>query len=498
MSESKVISWPASWEVVNFSSVVENISTNGKKLNQKQYLTDGEFPVIDQGKEGVGGRTDRRELLVEAKFPVVVFGDHTRVVKFVKHPFVPGADGVKVLQPNGYIKPLLLKYIAEYLSISIKDKGYARHYQWVAKELIGIPPEKEQHRIVAKIEELFSELDKGIESLKAAREQLKVYRQSLLKHAFEGKLTEQWRKDNADKLEIADELLARIQREREARYQKQLEDWKKAVKEWEGLGCNGNRPSKPREFQVPSKLIPAEIYERKTLPEIWGWSKIGFLFDVFVGSTPSRKNQSFWNGDIPWVSSGEVSFCDICDTKEKITALGYENASTELHPVGTVMLAMIGEGKTRGQAAILKVPAAHNQNTAAIRVSETNCSSKLLYYYLLFQYESTRKLGSGNNQKALNKSRVSEMLTPIIPALEQNEIVVVLDSQLSIIEKQVSDINEYINKSESLRQAILKKAFSGQLVPQDPNDEPASELLKRIAEEKSPNGSDRKSRHSNA
>ena len=91
----------------------------------------------------------------------------------------------------------------------------------------------EQRRIVAKIEELFSELDKGIESLKAARAKLNIYRQAVLKHAFEGKLTAQWREENKDKLETPEQLLARIKQEREARYEQQLQEWKAAVKEWE-------------------------------------------------------------------------------------------------------------------------------------------------------------------------------------------------------------------------------------------------------------------------
>ncbi|MFZ2406770.1 MAG: restriction endonuclease subunit S [Methylobacter sp.] len=93
---------------------------------------------------------------------------------------------------------------------------------------VPLPPTNEQHRIVAKIEELFSELDKGIENLKTARSQLNVYRQALLKHAFEGKLTAQWRAENQDKLETADSLLKRIQHERAERYQQQLADWEKS------------------------------------------------------------------------------------------------------------------------------------------------------------------------------------------------------------------------------------------------------------------------------
>src|SRR5690554_1843909 len=101
----------------------------------------------------------------------------------------------------------------------------------ITSYIFNLPSSLEQQRqVVAKIEELFSELDNGIAALKAAREQLKVYRQAILKHAFEGKLTAQWRKDNADKLESPEQLLTRIQQEREARYQHQLEEWKVAVK----------------------------------------------------------------------------------------------------------------------------------------------------------------------------------------------------------------------------------------------------------------------------
>jgi type I restriction enzyme, S subunit len=93
---------------------------------------------------------------------------------------------------------------------------------------IWLPPLNEQYSIVAKIEALFSELDKGIESFKTAREQLKIYRQALLKHAFSGKLTEQWRAENQSKLETVEALLQRIQTEREQRYQQQLKDWEKS------------------------------------------------------------------------------------------------------------------------------------------------------------------------------------------------------------------------------------------------------------------------------
>ena len=168
-------------------------------------------------------------------------------------------------------------------------------------------------------------------------------------------------------------------------YQQQLDDWKEAVKQWEAKGKKGKRINKPRQFLTPEVITQEELEKLVNLPNNYKWCKVGHLFDVYVGATPSRKNLDYWGGLIPWVSSGEVAFCYINNTDEKITEDGYINTSTQIHPIGTVMLAMIGEGKTRGQAASLNIESAHNQNTAAIRVSETDCSTTLFYYYLLYQ-----------------------------------------------------------------------------------------------------------------
>ena len=347
-----------------------------------------------------------------------------------------------------------------------------------------VAPTAEQHRIVAKIEELFSELDKGIESLKTARAQLKVYRQALLKHAFEGKLTAQWREENKDKLEKPERLLARIKQEREARYELQRKEWAAAVKKWEESGGLERKPSSPRPPSFPEPFTDIELMAWPEIFGLWRWVKVGELFSVYVGATPSRKNRSYWNGAINWISSGEVRFAPINKTNETVTPEGLASASTEIHPIGTVMLAMIGEGKTRGQAAVTHVEACHNQNTAAIRVSESEISPEYVYYYLLYRYEDTRRVGSGNNQKALNKERVSNLPIPL-PSLDEQAVVVQeLKKLLSAIEQLDREICNQLTSASALRQSILKKAFTGQLVAQDPNDEPASVLLDRIRTER--------------
>lgn len=395
--------------------------------------------------------------------------------------------GLAAIHPMGGMEPKFILLLFRSIELNLSGEGTGSTFSAITKAYVddlkfAIPPLNEQKRIVAKIEELFSELDNGIAALKTAREQLKVCRQALLKHAFEGKLTVKWREKNANKLESPEQLLARIQQEREARYQQQLDEWKAAVKAWEANGKEGKKPRKPKEF-IEQGEIGADSELGFDIPETWVPMLIGHVFSVHVGATPSRKNNEFWNGDIFWVSSGEVAFCDIHRTAETITTAGYENTSTEIHQEGTVLLAMIGEGKTRGQAAILRVPAAHNQNTAAIRVSEVDFPPEYIYYFLQYQYEQTRRVGSGNNQKALNKNRVASIQFPLCPTEEQIAVVQALSKKLSFVENLDNELNVQLAKVVTLRQSILKKAFSGQLVPQDPNDEPASELLARIQAE---------------
>jgi type I restriction enzyme S subunit len=334
---------------------------------------------------------------------------------------------------------------------------------------LPLPPRAEQTRIVAKLEKLLSELDAGVAELKAAQKKLGHYRQSLLKAAVKGALTAEWRAQNASS-ETGAQLLERILTERRARWEaKQLakfeEQGKTPPKDWQKKYAE---PVRPDTSDLPG------------LPEGWVWTSLGESFQVAVGATPSRKEASYWNGAIPWVSSGEVRFNRIKDTKEKISEAGLSNSSTQINPVGSVLLGMIGEGKTRGQVAILDIAAANNQNCAAIWVSESGVPPEFVYCWLWSQYEQTRRGSSGNNQPALNKSIVERIPMPLPPLAEIQEIVRMVDATMEQIASQEEAVAQSLKQSTAQRQNILRAAFSGQLVPQDPNDEPASVLLERI------------------
>jgi len=167
---------PVSWLNIDYKSAIEKISTNKIKIKQNEYLNQGNFPIIDQGQNYIGGYTNDNEKIINCNFPIIVFGDHTKIVKLINFNFAPGADGVKVVKPLSFFNPKIFFYFTKYLAKKIPDKGYSRHFQYIEKEKIPLPPINEQNRIVKKIEKLFSDLDKAAEDLKKIQEQLKIYR----------------------------------------------------------------------------------------------------------------------------------------------------------------------------------------------------------------------------------------------------------------------------------------------------------------------------------
>lgn len=169
-----------------YKTLVKKVSLSAqKKTKQKEYLSNGVLPIIDQGHEYIGGYSNDLSKKVDCKLPVIVFGDHTKAVKYINFPFGAGADGIKVLQPEENINPLYLYYGTKYLTYRIEDKGYARHYQNLEKKDLSVPSLEEQRRIVSRIEEMFSKLDKSVEIIQNIRMKLSVYRQVILKEAFD-------------------------------------------------------------------------------------------------------------------------------------------------------------------------------------------------------------------------------------------------------------------------------------------------------------------------
>jgi type I restriction enzyme S subunit len=382
----------------------------------------------------------------------------------------------------------LSRWIYYYLRSTQANELFQEHARGVAiQNLSGqfwtelrlpVAPFKEQHRIVEAIESCFTRLDDAVATLVRVQRNLKRYRASVLKAAVEGRLVpteaELARTEGRD-YEPASVLLERILAERRRR-------WDEA--ELAKMKAKGKTPKDDKWKAKYEEPVAPDTEGLPELPEGWHWSSLGELFDVRVGATPSRAKPEYWNGGIPWISSGEVSFCRIGRTRETISEEGLRNSSTQLNPAGSVLLGMIGEGKTRGQAAILSIAACNNQNSAAIWVGAAGLPPEYVYYFLMGQYEVTRTRGSGNNQPALNKSRVQAIPFPLPPLAEAHRIVAHIEKHESAIESQDKSSWLSLARCARLRQSILKWAFEGRLVDQNPTDEPAAALLERIRAER--------------
>lgn len=321
----------------------------------------------------------------------------------------------------------------------------------IAEIAFALPPLSEQQRIVDRVERLFAKLDEARERVQDVVDNYEPRKLAILNSAFSGEFTSEWRNSHTPSLVVAADACRQV-----------AQQWAKKEQ----------------------RLLAAEqekiCFESKENGHMWMVCTIGAVARISNGSTPSRAVDAYWNGDIPWVSSGEVKNNIIYETAEKITQAGFENTSVKLLPVGTVLIAMIGEGKTRGQSAILQIPATTNQNVAAIIIDSHHIDSKYLWYWLQMNYAKNREIGGGSGPQALNCQKVRELDFKLPSIVEQVEIVRILDSLLAKEQQAKEAAEAVLEKIDLLKKSILARAFRGDLGTNDPTEESAVELLREI------------------
>lgn len=444
---------PSGWDGMNFDDVFEVISTNGKKVKQKDYLLSGALPVVDQGAAFIGGYTDDSENKITVEKPVIVFGDHTKCFKLIDFDFAPGADGTKILSIPNCIDSTYLYYLC--VNLRLPDRGYSRHFSFLRKSILPIAPLNEQQRIVDKIERLFSKLDEGEALLKQVQQQLAVYRQSVLKAAVTGELTQDWREANQHRLESGEALLQRILQARR--------------QQWQGRG----------KYKEPTL--------RCSLNGYWGWVEgpLEVFCGIKGGATVDAKRQLANPIEIPYLRVANVQdgFLDLAQVK----TIRIEKSKLEelLLEKGDVLFTEGGDIDKLGRGWVWEGQVdlcTHQNHIFRGRPFSDDILSKFISFYcgslgkeyFLEQGKQTTNLAS----ISLTKLKAFPIALPS-PA-EQSEIINIVEDLLSRISTLETWCATELARSASLRQSILKDAFSGKLVEQDPNDEPASELLKRI------------------
>ena len=314
---------------------------------------------------------------------------------------------------------------------------------FVADQTFPLPPTCEQHRIVAKIEELFSELDKAVESLTLARAQLKTYRQALLKAAFEGKLTADWRAANPDQLEPPETLLARIHAEREARYKEALGDWRAG-------GEVGRKPARPR--------CLSEIASHQAGTGPWPIVELGDVLAVSSGEGLTSSDMRA--GPHPVYGGNGIA--------------GYHNDWLLSDPA-----LVIGRVGAKCVVTHITLPKAWVTDNALIVRPLIETFDMKFFRYIL-EHMNLNTLGSSTGQPVISGSKIYGETVALPSKVEQSIVADLIEASDTVVQSTTGEIDGALARIAALRQSILKQAFSGQLVPKDPTDEPATALLARL------------------
>ena len=363
--------------------------------------------------------------------------------------------GLAAIRGLGGIESFFILYLMRTFANEIASRGTGTTFDAITGNQlktfeVPLPPLPEQHRIVAKLETLFTQLDTAVDSLKKTQTQLQRYRQSVLKAAFEGELTEEWREAYSGELEP---------------------------------------------MSVSEKSDMEGLPE---LPDRWVWTQVKDIAE-FIRGVSYRKNQSSKTLQTDYVPilranniNGELNYDDL---------VYVEHARVKdeqfVKSLDIIIAMSSGSKHLVGKAAQAHRDFAGGFGTfcGLVRVlEEVNQKFIGLFFQSPVYRSEISRLSIGININNLRRENIEEMLIPLPPLTEQEQIVTELEQYLSIADAAEATIDAELKRAERLRQSILKQAFSGKLVPQDPNDEPASVLLEKIQEEKDQQQPKRKKR----
>ncbi len=378
-----------------------------------------------------------------------------------------------------------MRFILHYLRYSasrLVDQATGTTFDAIGGETlrshgVEVPPRAEQDRIVDALESYLSRLDAAVANLERVQAKLKAYRASVLKAAVDGRLVpteaELARKEKRD-YEPAQVLLDRILKERRRRWEEaELARMKKAGKA-------------PKDDRWKAKYVEPEPPDRSRLPELpegWCWASVAQVGETITGTTPSSKTAEFYGGTIPFFKPTDLNAGEhVIAARQYLTAAGANEG--RVLPAGSVLVTCIGA--TIGKVGLARVACTTNQQINALIADEPLMRTRWAFWFFMCPLGRGQVIGNASSTTLpiLNKTRFERIAIPVPPVYEQERIVAEIERLVSIEEQVLSSVTSERSRVQRLRQSILKWAFEGKLVDQDPADEPAEKLVARIRAER--------------
>lgn len=378
-------------------------------VESTDYNDKYDIPVLTAGKSFLLGYTNEEHGIYD-RLPVIIFDDFTTASQYVNFKFKVKSSAMKILQPNTEL--VLPKFIYYRMQIIQFDHSTHKRYwiQQYSKIKVFVPPLDLQKQIVTKIEEMLSQLDDGVETMKKTKEQLKVYRQAVLKEAFEGKFT----KLKHEKISIDIE------------------------------GCTKE--------------------ETKNLPEIpseWKYVHLNKLGDLGRGKSKHRPRNDarlFEEGKYPFLQTSEVKNADKYITEYSKMYGEFGLAQSKLWPKGTLCITIAAN---IAETAFLGIDACFPDSVVGFTSNE-NTNPFYIKYFIESQKLRLWAFAPATAQKNINLDTLENLVVPYCDSVEQDEVVKEIESRMSVCDDIERTIDLSLQQAEALRQSILKKAFEGE------------------------------------
>lgn len=429
---------PTGWLAQVTVDCFEQVSTNNSSVKTKDCMATGQFPVIDQGQSFIAGYTDDSSKVVKLDSPIVVFGDHTRVVKWVDFDFVPGADGTKLLKPQNYLYPRFFYH--QFKSLDIPDKGYARHFKHLRELQFLVPPLAEQKVIADKLDTLLSQVETTKARLERIPEILKSFRQSVLTAAVTGKLTEEWREKYG--IGSAKEVIDT--------------DAKNKL-----LLLKSVPTLQKKKSSIESGIDSDYMFD---LPDSWAFTTWGKVSEwITYGFTkPMPKSDT----GIKLLTAKDVQHFEVNVSHAGLTTeSAFESLSDKDRPLSGDLL--ITKDGSIGRAALVRTDEQFciNQSVAVCWLRSTSMNKDYLEYLANseFTQEFVKDKAQGMAIQHLSIIDFAKCPIPVPPQEEQTEIVRRVEQLFAFADSIEQKANAALARVNNLTQSILAKAFRGEL-----------------------------------